>query len=465
MKKYLILLLFLSLFTSCSVGPRTITYDLVSLTEDHTVGIASNPFSATGSLLSRIKVFTAETLWRVHIKCFGYPLLNPVIPIISKDRKFLNKDKFNKWLDRKITKTVKGDIRTFVSGDNFFPVLEKNILNANKFINISTYIFDNDKYGIFFADLLKEKSKTVQVKVVIDLLGSAGAWDISDDKAGLSSMESKHMFYYLTENSKIKLRKSKNIWLASDHVKIISIDGDKIFFGGMNIGNEYRYEWRDMMFEVKGDLVKEFQEIFDSAWAKHRHFADFLRFFKKKLKKEIPKQNIGDTDFHILKTTTYKQEIYAAQIEAVRRAKHHIYVENPYIWNETFIYELCAARNRGVDVRVTIPGDFDAKSFAGINKKVTNVFLKYGIRVYIYPGTSHIKAASYDGWVCFGTANYDDLSLHKNYEVNLATSDPLFSEKFERDVLIKGQNISTEQIEPFTIEMSDRITYELKDFF
>ena len=450
---------------SCSMGPRTITYDLASLTEDHTVGIVTNPFSATGLLLSRIKVFTTETLWRIHIKCFGYPLLNSQIPSILEDRESFNQEKFNTWLDRKINKPVKGDIRIFVSGENFFPVLEKDVLSAKKYINISTYIFDNDKYGLFFADLLKEKSENVEVKVIVDLLGSAGAWDISDDKGGLSYMESKNMFLYLTKNSKIKLRKSKNIWLASDHVKIITIDGEKVFFGGMNIGNEYRYDWRDMMFEVKGDLIKEFQEIFDHAWSKHRHFADFFRFFRQKFQKNTVKQEIGATDFHILKTTTYKHEIYTAQIEAARRAKHHIYVENPYIWNEKFIYELCAARNRGVDVRVTIPGDFDAKSFSGINKKLANNLLKYGVRVYIYPGTSHIKAASYDGWVCFGTANYDDLSLHKNYEVNLATSDPLFSEKFEKEVLINGQNLSSELLEPFKIEVSDRIKYEFKDYF
>ena len=168
------------------MGPRTIAYDLASLTEDHTVGIASNPFSATGTLLSRIKVFTIETLWRIHIKCFGYPLLNSNIPSVLEDRKFLNKDKLNKWLDRKMDKPVKGDIRIFISGDSFFPVLEKDVLNAEKYINISTYIFDNDQYGIFFADLLKEKSETVQVKVIIDLLGSAIAWEISDDEDSIS---------------------------------------------------------------------------------------------------------------------------------------------------------------------------------------------------------------------------------------------------------------------------------------
>ena len=48
--------------------------------------------------------------------------------------------------------------------------------------------------------------------------------------------------------------------------------------------------------------------------------------------------------------------------------------------------------------------------------------LKNGIRVYQYPGMSHVKAAIFDGWACVGSANFDKLSLQVNREVNLATS-------------------------------------------
>ena len=464
MKKILLLIFLSFCLSACSVGPRTITYDVASLAEDHTIGIASNPFSATGVLLSRFKIFTTETLYRIHLKLFGYPRLNPKIPQISSQRGYLDKDKLNKWLDKKTKKAVKGDIRILLSGDKFFPILENDVLNAKKYVNISTYIFDNDYYGMYFADLLKKKSETIQVKVISDLLGSAIAWENSDKNADLSSTESENIFLYLTENSAIRLRKSRNIWLASDHTKMIAIDGEKVFFGGMNIGDEYRYEWRDMMFEVKGQLINEFQKIFDRSWYKYSFFGDIVHFFRNKLHINTARIDTGKTDFHLLRTTAFKHEIYNAQVEAARRAKHHIYVENPYIWNETFLYELCAARNRGVDVRVTIPGDFDAKTFSGINKRVANILLRYGVRIFIYPGVSHIKAASFDGWVCFGTANYDDLSFHKNFEVNLATSDPVFSEKFEQEILLDGQDISSELKESYKIEISDRITYQLKDY-
>ncbi len=463
-KKYFILLLMVFSLSACSLRPRTISYDLASLTHDHTIGIASNPFSATGKLLLRIKTFTAETLNRIHLKLFGFPFLKSKIPPILTHRSSFNKDAFDKWLDLKTGKPVKGDIKIFISGNEFFPVLEKEVVQAKKYINLSTYIFDNDQYGIYFADLLKKQSKSIKVKVISDMLGCAVAWDNSDDINDNSYIQNQNMFTYLTENSRVRLKKSRNIWLGSDHIKMIAIDGKKVFFGGMNIGNEYRYDWRDLMFELKGDITSEFQRIFDNAWLQYSVFGDFLLFFKKKFQRKLSGHNSGSIDFHILRTSSFIHNIYKAQLEAARRAKHHIYIENPYIWNEAFIYELCAARNRGVDVRVTIPGDFDVKTLSGINKRIANILLKYGIRVFVYPGTSHIKAASFDGWVCFGTANYDDLSLHKNDEINLATSNPVFSEKFENKILLKGQAISSEITESFQIQISDMIRYELKDY-
>jgi cardiolipin synthase len=67
--------------------------------------------------------------------------------------------------------------------------------------------------------------------------------------------------------------------------------------------------------------------------------------------------------------------------------------------------------------------------------------LRHGIRVYLYPSMSHVKVAVYDGWACFGSANFDKLSLQINEELNLGTSDPeivdelmtrIFSPDFER---------------------------------
>ena len=60
--------------------------------------------------------------------------------------------------------------------------------------------------------------------------------------------------------------------------------------------------------------------------------------------------------------------------------------------------------------------------------------IKYGAKVYAYPGMSHVKAAIYDGWACLGSANFDKFSLRVNREMNLATSESSFAEELKEDV-------------------------------
>ena len=80
------------------------------------------------------------------------------------------------------------------------------------------------------------------------------------------------------------------------------------------------------------------------------------------------------------------------------------------------------AAGRGVDVRVILPYRSDSGLITRSNALVANAMLRNGIRVYIYPGMSHLKAAVYDGWACIGSANFDNLSLRVNREMNLATA-------------------------------------------
>ena len=86
-------------------------------------------------------------------------------------------------------------------------------------------------------------------------------------------------------------------------------------------------------------------------------------------------------------------------------------------------YELAKARRRGVDVRIILPTRGNHGLVHASNQVAINTLLDHGVRVYVYPGMSHVKAAIYDGWACVGSANYDKLSLEVNKELNLATSD------------------------------------------
>ena len=83
--------------------------------------------------------------------------------------------------------------------------------------------------------------------------------------------------------------------------------------------------------------------------------------------------------------------------------------------------------------------------------------LKNGIRVYQYPGMSHVKAAIFDGWACVGSANFDKLSLQVNREVNLATSHkPVVKDLLER-LFIPDLARATEIIEMVDVTVQARL--------
>ena len=86
------------------------------------------------------------------------------------------------------------------------------------------------------------------------------------------------------------------------------------------------------------------------------------------------------------------------------------------------------------------------------------------IRVYIYPGMSHIKAAIFDGWACLGSANWDKLSFRINKELNIATSyAPAVKELRERLFEVDFAK-SVELTEPFPERWSDHLIEVLADY-
>jgi phosphatidylserine/phosphatidylglycerophosphate/cardiolipin synthase-like enzyme len=128
------------------------------------------------------------------------------------------------------------------------------------------------------------------------------------------------------------------------------------------------------------------------------------------------------------------------------------------------LYELAKARHRGVDVRVIMPLVTDRGPITRNNALAANAMLKHGIRVFVYPGMSHVKAAVFDGWACLGTANWDKLSFSINKELNIATSHPDAVERLNEQLFEKDFARSVEITEPFPERWSDYLIEILGDY-
>jgi cardiolipin synthase len=349
-----------------------------------------------------------------------------------------------------------------VDGAEFFPRLVERIGTAQESVFLRVYIFDNDDYAVEFADLLKRRSDAIEVRVLVDGLGTRAA-----KMAASSSLPPGHepafsILRYLEQDSAVRTRSVPNVWLAGDHTKTILIDGEVAFLGGMNIGREYRYDWHDLMVEIEGPVVRHITADFQRAWMAAGLFGDLRQMFYREPGGVVP-GGADDYPVRLLHTRPGDSQILRAQIAATRRARRHILLENPYITSDAMLYELVKARRRGVDVRVIMPYESDSGLISRSNVVAANAMLRNGIRVYIYPGMSHLKAAIYDGWACLGSANLDNLSLRTNREMNVATAHPpaveeLFARVFEPDM-----QLALELTEPLPEHWLDYLAELLAD--
>jgi cardiolipin synthase len=288
-----------------------------------------------------------------------------------------------------------------------------------------------------------------------------GVGNLLAQQADAESMPAEHevplsISAYLERNSAVNVRTLTNPWFTGDHTKTTIVDSKVAFVGGMNIGREYRYDWHDLMMEVEGPIVDQLQYDSDKAWAKAGILGDlsgFLRFLRGK------KKRADDTGYPIraLYTRNFDSQIYRTQLAAIRRAQSHILIENAYFSDDTILFELARARRRGVDVRVILPTSGNHGALNASNKVAINQMLENGIRVYLYPGMSHIKAAIFDGWACVGSANFDKLSLEINKELNLGTSQPEVVTELLEKVFLPDMAMSEEISKKFEVTITTRL--------
>ncbi|HRZ40579.1 MAG TPA: phospholipase D-like domain-containing protein, partial [Candidatus Omnitrophota bacterium] len=206
--------------------------------------------------------------------------------------------------------------------------------------------------------------------------------------------------------------------------------------------------------EVRGPVLSELIYDFKQAWAHAGPWGDLGLAFAKKFKRRPNIEGDG-VPVRLLYTKVGNPELYRAQLEAIRRAGKYIWINNAYFSDNTLINELIRARERGVDVRVVLPSSVNHGIMNKNNAVTANLMFKNGIRVYFYPGMSHIKAAVYDGWLCAGSANFDKLSLRDNLELNLATSDPETVSRFEQELFHRDFEASLLMTEPIESDISD----------
>lgn len=333
-------------------------------------------------------------------------------------------------------------VKVITDGDDFFDSIISSIESAKRSINLETYIFSSDAVGWMVAEKLAEKAELgLEVNVIYDSFGSITASGLMFDmmrKAGVEIIEY-HPF--------VPWRRYFNISFR-DHRKILVIDGSVAFIGGINIGKEYageRYEggrWRDTHAMIEGPAVRDIQFFFMENWFRNGGAIMNSRLYFP----DLPE--MGDLLLMIICTRSRKKvrPVYESYISAIRNARHSIYITNAYFIPDGRIYRtLVRAAERGVDVKLLLPGKSDVPFVKYASRYLYKKYMKRGIRIFEYSDSIlHAKTAVVDGvWSTIGSSNMDRRSFRRNLEMNAVILDQgfgdLMEEIFLKDIEKSGE--------------------------
>jgi cardiolipin synthase len=364
-------------------------------------------------------------------------LINKQIKYIENDKNLRNNFK---WADlilmnskeaRSIV-TFDNEIEVFHNASDKYDRLFDDIKSAKDSINISYYIIKKDFYGKQLLDLLVEKAKEgVEVRLIFDHIGS--------------KITSKKFFKPLIDvGGKVEKFFPSRIFLKlyinhRNHRKMVIIDGEIGYIGGMNIGKEYVgadkkiTPWCDRHLRIVGGAVLAIQTQF---------FLDYLFVSKEKIEWEDPnilskfykgKVYSGDKPMQIVASgPDYKESnIRNSYLKMINNAKDSIIIETPYlIPDEAILTSLKLAANSGVNVKIIIPGVPDKKAIYYATLSYAKELVKSGVEVYAYKGFMHSKLMIVDdNIVNIGSANMDRRSFSLNFEINSIVYDVEFNEK------------------------------------
>lgn len=289
------------------------------------------------------------------------------------------------------------------------------INSSKKSIYMSIYIFEYDKATKEILKALVKKAKEgVEIKILIDSLGSIGIYLLNFRLKELREAGAKIEFFMpLFE---MPLRNYINL---RNHRKIYIFDNKRVLSGGANLSKRYlgatssKKRWEDMMFLVEGASVEQFFEIFASDW----FYAS-----KERLEFREDKESLGDIFLQVVPSgpDMDRDTLYEVLLFAIYAAKEKIYIVTPYfIPDHSLIQALLIAHHKGVAVKLITPKEANHTIVNLVRSSFMRELEEAGIKIYLYNGSMlHAKAILFDDeCVVLGSVNFDNRSLFLNYEV------------------------------------------------
>jgi cardiolipin synthase len=341
-------------------------------------------------------------------------------------------------------------LRIFNNGGEAFHDMLREITAAKRYIFLESYIFRHDRVGRVFKKLLIKKAREgVAVYVVFDGIGNLF---VPHDFWRKLTRAGAQVFEYGSIRSFLDYFDSKK-WIR-DHRKMLIIDDKVAFIGGINIGREYEKRWRDTHLKIEGSTVQNIKKIFIDFWNDHK---------KKKI--EISGEWVDDENIKIYHNNASANQfpIRKAYLDLINGAASNLYLTSSYfVPDEGTMAALINASNRGVNVEIILPERSDVWIAQFATFSLIERLLRFGVKIHLYRKTMiHSKMATADhARSIIGSANLDNRSLRRNYEIIAEIKDSKFAFEIERMFECDKRNCHSLNLSQWIHRPKSRIFWE-----
>ncbi len=310
-------------------------------------------------------------------------------------------------------------VEYFALGEQAFQRILEEVGKATRFIFMEYFIIEEGlMWNTMLALLQRKIAEGVHVRLMYDDLGTIQTLPVRYDRhlreLGISVAVFNQVRPHL--NPRLNYR---------DHRKILVIDGEVGFTGGINFADEYinrkiRFgHWKDTTVMIRGDAVWNLSLMFLQQWI-------FATNEELDLSEFTPRNSYpGDGLVQPFGDSPLDGENVAenAYIQIINNAKRYVWITTPYLIIDTQMSNaLCTAAQSGVDVRIITPRMPDKWYVHMVTRSNYKVLLQCGVRIFEYtPGFLHAKMFVSDDEVAIvGTTNMDYRSFYLHFENGVA---------------------------------------------
>lgn len=328
--------------------------------------------------------------------------------------------------------TLNNRMEVYNNGVDSFMSIFKAISSARNFIHLEFYIVEEGELASRLHSLLLAKLREgVEVRFIYDDVGS---WSLSQNYVETLKKAGAEIYPFLPLMIHRKKANYRN------HRKIVVVDGEMAFMGGVNVADRYVAGsniglWRDTLIRVEGEAVTSLQIIFLIDWL----FVSGEMLINRDFYMPLP-QTSGDSMAQVIASGPDSDwdSIHQAYVALVNMAEEYVYISTPYFMpGDVMLNALKSAAMSGVDVMLMLPAKSDTFITYWCSRSFVEELLNAHVKVFFFkPGINHSKVISVDGKLAaVGSANMDLRSLEQNFEVSMIIYDKQVVQVIEQDFI------------------------------